>query len=112
MSLPKRTADTMSDAISISSPNGRVSKRAKEAAVQRLANALFGDVRDLRGEPAKQPSLREMFLEQAARLRDLAARGMNRRAHTKEADRLEAEAEKLNICCIPAYVPHGDKGSS
>lgn len=42
MSLPPRTLDTMSDAIAIASPNGRMSKRAKEAAEKRLSEALFG----------------------------------------------------------------------
>lgn len=40
--LPERNADTMSDAIAISSPNGRMSKRAHDAAMKRLAEKLFG----------------------------------------------------------------------
>lgn len=40
--LPKRTADTMSDAIAMGSPSGRTSKRAKTAAARRLEEALFG----------------------------------------------------------------------
>lgn len=92
MSLPPRTADTMSDAIALSSPNGRMSKRAKKAATDRLARALFGDYK----EPAPpQPSKREVLLRQAARLRDLANRGMSVRKFNKEAARLEALAGSL-----------------
>jgi hypothetical protein len=36
------SADTMVDAIALSSPSGRMSKRARKAAEERLANALFG----------------------------------------------------------------------
>jgi hypothetical protein len=39
--MPARTADTMSDAIALSSPNGHMSKRAKDAATARLGRALF-----------------------------------------------------------------------
>lgn len=48
--LPARTADTMSDAIALDSPNGRMSKRAKDAASRRLAVALFGE--ELVSDPA------------------------------------------------------------
>lgn len=95
MALPKRTADTMSDAIAIASPNGRMSKRALAAAQRRLAIALFGtNGDDLKGK-CQQPTERERLLQQAARLRDLAARGMSRKAFTKEADALEAQAAQL-----------------
>lgn len=40
--LPPRTMDTMSEAIALSSPSGRMSKRAKIAAQNRLAEKLFG----------------------------------------------------------------------
>lgn len=96
--LPARTADTMSDAISISSPNGRVSKRAKDAAIDRLAVALFGTNstrEDFTGGPTPQPSRAERLLAQAAQLRDLANRGMSTRKFNREADRLEAEAAHL-----------------
>ena len=42
MTEPKRTLDTMSEAIALSSPSGRMSKRAKDLAVKRLGEALFG----------------------------------------------------------------------
>jgi hypothetical protein len=98
--LPPRTADTMSDAIALSSPNGRMSERAKKAATDRLAESLFGPGgatrEQITGGPTPQPTERERLLRQAKRLRDLAARGMNVRKFTKEAERLEAEAARLN----------------
>jgi hypothetical protein len=94
MSTPKRTADTMSDAIALSSPNGRMSKRAKAAAVKRLGQALFGDGSCLKVE-TQQPSERERVLRQVAILRDLAQRGMRTKAYLREAERLEAEAAKV-----------------
>lgn len=41
--LPPRNADTMSEAISLDSPSGRMSKRARNAANKRHHRALFGD---------------------------------------------------------------------
>ena len=96
--LPTRTADTMSEAIALSSPSGRMSKRARRAAEQRLAVALFGPNGATREEICgvqPQPTERERLLRQAARLRDLAARGMSPRKFTREADRLEQLAATL-----------------
>lgn len=95
MGLPARTADTMSDAIAIDSPNGRMSKRAHAAACKRLSVALFGEncTREMICGTQAQPSKKEALLAQAGRLRDLAARGMSVRKFTKEAARLEALAE-------------------
>ena len=98
--LPKRTADTMSDAIALSSPNGRMSKRARKAANDRLAKALFGDHctreditgRDERPEKEKK---RESLLRTASMLRGLAEKGMHPRKYAKKAAELEAEAEAL-----------------
>ncbi len=90
--LPPRTPDTMSDAIAMSSPNGRMSKRAKQAATDRLAKALFGEHctrEDICGS-VPQPSEDERDLRQAARLRHFASLGMSVRKFTREADRLEA----------------------
>jgi len=95
MTLPRRTADTMSEAIALSSPNGRMSKRAHEAAMDRLGRALFGDGVDNIRPRTPQPSERERLLRQAATLRDLAARGMSVRKFTREADGLEARAAQL-----------------
>jgi hypothetical protein len=92
VSLPPRTADTMSDAIALSSPSGRMSKRARAAAEERLSMALFGPG-GLQRAPTPQPSPVERLLAQAARLRDLAERGMSRRRFTREAERLERMAQ-------------------
>lgn len=89
--LPDRSADTMSDAISISSPSGRVSKRAKAKAAEKLSTALFGKG-GLKRPTAIQPSEKSRLLQQAKELRDLAARGMSPRKYTKKAAELEARA--------------------
>lgn len=95
MTLPPRTADTMSMAIALSSPSGRMSKRARAAAEKRLAVALFGESGLIPRALPPQPSQKERLLQQAATLRDLVARGMRKRAFTKEADRLETEAAAI-----------------
>lgn len=92
--LPKRTADTMSDAIALSSPSGRMSKRAREAALRRLHDALFGPD-GLKGEPTPQPTEAESLRAHAKRLRELAARGMSVRKFTKAAAQAEAQADAL-----------------
>ncbi len=82
------------DAIALSSPSGRMSKRALTAAQHRIAQQLFRDFgpSGLKGEGLPPPTERERLLTQAAILRDLAARGMSVRKFTKEAERLEALA--------------------
>jgi hypothetical protein len=95
--FPTRTADTMSDAIAIASPNGRMSKRAKQAATDRLAIALFGPNstrEDFTGR-VEQPSKVERLLSHAARLRDLASRGMCTRKYMRLAAEAEAEAAAI-----------------
>lgn len=89
--LPARTADTMSFAIAMSSPSGRMSKRAKQAASERLRVALFGE-NGLPEPSCKQPSQKEYLLQRASMLREMAARGLKPRALVKEAARLELEA--------------------
>ena len=88
--LPKRTADTMSDTIALSSPSGAMSGHAREAANERLRRALFGD--GLPYPTCQQPTKAEALLRHAAELRELAARGIRPRAYIREAERLEAEA--------------------
>lgn len=97
MSRPPRTADTMSDAIALSSPCGRMSKRASEDASRRLAKALWGDHctrEDITGT-APEASRKEYLLAHAARLRALASRGMSVRKFNRDADKAEAEAAAL-----------------
>ena len=96
MKLPARTLDTMSDAIAMSSPSGRTSKRAKAAAIDRLGTALFGDpaLRSGTGLPP-QPSKIERLRATAARLRDLAARGLSPRKFEREAMKIDAQIAQL-----------------
>jgi hypothetical protein len=91
--LPPRSAHTMSEAISMSSPSGRVSKRSKDAALKRLSTELFGEG-GLQRSTQKQPSKRESLLRQAKDLRDLAARGMSVKKFIRQAEMLEAQAAK------------------
>lgn len=91
--LPHRDADTMSDAIALSSPSGQMSKRARQAANERHRRALFGDGLEIPLPP--QPSQVERLRAAAAQLRELADRGMAPRKHRKAADRLEAQAQAL-----------------
>ena len=76
----------------ILSPSGKVSKRARKAALKRCAKELFPD--DFVWPSTPQPTKRERLLRQAAELRALANRGMNTRKYNKEADKLEKEANR------------------
>ena len=79
---------------SLLSPSGRMSKRARAAAIKREGERLFKGVGNLKGS-TPQPSKREQLLRQAARLHELAARGMKPRAYLKEAMKCEAQAKAL-----------------
>lgn len=79
---------------SILSPSGRCSKRARAAALKREGERLFPP--GFWDPPAKSPAQfrdeQVAALErQAARLRDLAARGMQVRAFTKQAERIDQQ---------------------
>lgn len=104
--LPPRTADTMSDAIAIASPNGRMSKRAKDDAQKRLGEALFGPGGLQRPGLPPQPSEAERLAREAAQCREHAARGLRPRANIKQAEWCERRIEAL---AAPAMVPHGEK---
>jgi len=89
--------DSMVEAIAQSSPSGRMSKRARKAAQERLRRELFGPD-GLAYPKCPEPTIerrREILLERAAFLRHLADGGMRPRAHRREAAKLEAEAEQL-----------------
>ena len=94
MAFPPRTADTMSEAIAMSSPDGRMSKRARDAAQKRLGEALFGPGGLRRPGLPPQPSRRESLLRDAKQFRELAARGFKPRKMIKQAEWCEAEANK------------------
>lgn len=56
---PRRSADSMSEAIALSSPSGRMSKRARKAAEERLSKMLWpgGCTReDIMGKGPPQPT--------------------------------------------------------
>lgn len=89
MNTKHTPADTMTDAIALSSPSGRMSKRARKAAEQRLCMALFGKpeitLADLKGEP-RQPTK----AEQVENLRSMA-----RLAGPRQAKKLLEKADEL-----------------
>ena len=93
MNLPNRRLDTMTDAIALSSPSGRMSKRGKAAATERLRRDLFGS--GLANPEPKQPGKSERLLQEARELRDLAGRGMKPQAYLKRAKELEREAREV-----------------
>jgi len=75
------------------SPSGRMSSRARKAALERIRKGLFPD--GLPHPTAKQPSRKEMLLRRAKELRELAARGMSPRKFNREAEKLETEASAI-----------------
>lgn len=91
---PERTLDTMSDAIALSSPSGKMSKRARRAAEERLRESLFGDGSCFKVQPKREKET-DALLRRAKELRELAARGMSKRKFIKLANTLEKQAESL-----------------
>lgn len=88
----RTSGNAMSDAIALSSPSGRMSKRARKAAEKRLNDALFPPgFWDLPAR-VKTPEDHRAY---ARTLRELAARGMRPRVHVREAERLEALAASM-----------------
>ncbi len=85
---------------SILSPSGHVSKRSREAALERVRRELFGD--GLAYPTAPQPTEAESLRRQAAELRELADRGMRPRAYRKKAGELEALADECDARNAPA----------
>lgn len=83
------------------SPSGRVSERARHAALERTRVELFGE-EGLQRAPVPQPTEQESLLRQAANLRDLAERGMSPRLFVKQAAELEARAAELATAEPPA----------
>ena len=79
----------------ILSPSGRISKRAREAALERARKKLFGDGKKI--EPPAPDYSREAWLHRAKEFRALAARGMKPRRHIKEAERCERLAAEAPL---------------
>ena len=80
----------------ILSPSGRVSKRARRAALKREEARLFPP--GFWSAPTPPITLLDRIaclLRAIANLRDLADRGMSPRKHRREADRLESEIARL-----------------
>jgi hypothetical protein len=81
---------------SLLSPSGRVSKRAREAALKREAWNLFPpgywDSPEKTAEEIAQENI-DRLLRAAHNLRGLAARGMSPKKHLKAAEEMEAEAD-------------------
>ena len=80
------------------SPSGRCSNRARDAAMKREAAKLFPP--GFWDKPAPTPEelakqKADMLLRTAKTLRDLAARGMNSRKYTREAAKLEEQANSI-----------------
>lgn len=89
-----RSPDSMSEAIALSSPSGRMSKRAREAANRQWLEKY--------GVKPHAPTEEEIdrgkiasLLSMAEFLRGLVARGMGPRKHAKEAARCEEQARQL-----------------
>lgn len=96
MALPPRTLDTLSDAVAMTSPSGRMSKRAKNAAQRQLSADLFGPSGLPRPRLPPQPAERDKLLRDAAMFRELAARGMRAKANLKQAAWCEARADEID----------------
>jgi hypothetical protein len=83
---------------SILSPSGRVSERAREAAMKREAEILFPPgywtAPEKTTEEISQAKI-EGLLRAAHNLRGLAARGMSPRKHLEAAEEMEAEADRI-----------------
>ena len=91
MALPDRSLDTLSEAIAISSPNGHMSKRSRNAALKRLGAALFGDYVPVSKVP-NDAERAQHLRNQAADLRRMADGGMRPRAFRKQAELYELQA--------------------
>ena len=89
-----KATDTMVEAIALSSPSGRMSKRARKAASDRLNAQLFPPGYWDRPEPTEADRAVQLR-RTAAELRGWAERGMRPVAYRREAARLEAEADRL-----------------
>jgi len=73
---------------SILSPSGKVSKRARNAALERARKELFP--KGLPAPTCPQSPQQERDLRVADELETMAARGMHPRKYRKEAERLRA----------------------
>ena len=96
----KRTgrSSVMGEAISMSSPSGRVSQRSRRVAERRLSD-MIGPISG--PKPPTQPTESERLRQQAKELSGLAARGMKPKAYVKKAAELSARADQLEHVAKP-----------
>lgn len=78
------------------SPSGRMSQRARWAALAREYKKMFPPALLALMAEVPQEGTRDYLLRRAAELRSLAARGMNSRTYSRLAATLEKEAAKLD----------------
>ena len=90
---PMRSADSMSEAIAMSSPSGKMSKAAKERARKRWLEKYGTRPAELK--PPTNDEIAAGKRRNAQMLLDLAARGMKPRAYKRQAEKLLAEAAEL-----------------
>lgn len=109
--LPERTLDTMGEAISLTSPSGKMSSRARKAANERLSKSLFGEA-GLEAPKGRDVPEIERLRNRARELRGLAERGMKPIAFSKEADALEAQANALENAAAPPSFSKGQRVES
>jgi len=80
--LPERTADTMSDVIALSSPDGKISKGAHKRASGSIGKRLFGNYTpDIRHSDEVAEELKELYY--ARTLIGLVNRGSGKRKYPK-----------------------------
>jgi hypothetical protein len=90
--MTERSFNTMSEAIALSSPSGRMSKAARKRAEERLRHTLFDGITF---HTVTQPSDKEYYMRKAQEFYALASRGVKPIAYRKEAQRLERLAQSL-----------------
>ena len=78
------SGDSMIDAIAISSPSGKMSKRARKAADRRWADKVFTpDVRAAMKPKVTQPTEVEILCRNIGQIEDLLTRGMSPKGYKK-----------------------------
>ena len=106
---PRRTLDTMSEAIAMSSPSGRMSERSRKAARKRLSAALFGPNGEIWQPTVPDKTEYDMarikaLTERARLLHSLADSGLHPRRNRKEARRCEQEAHDISTTMVGGSV--------
>ena len=102
------TAESMGDAIAMSSPSGSMSKRARRAS-ERLwwerhveTDPALKAALTMQPRECRQPTEAEDCIRRGEELLRLAAGGMKPRAYKREGERLLARARELNTVPVIA----------